>query len=575
MPEIWPRNFPQIETKQSSQTILVPKPLPLSFRITLLGEQEAIYFQIFQRETINSLADGRKSPVWHGIVRHACLEEPSIFHCAIAIAALDQACKSRSLNTSSGFDFHHRHALQQYGKALKELQKVVARGDSCIRTTLISSLLIFCFQNFHGDVRLAINNVRTTIDLMYDWISSHTNTTAHIGFSPAPHILEHEVVEAFARLDAHLLNWIGVSRSSCDVIPLVSPNSFNALPIPTIFTSLKEAKLSFDNIISRLFLDKVSGPTAPSLTSISQYTISEASEPPFAKELRSWTSAFQPIFDICQSLIDRDPKDHSEFIPAGILRCQCLALMIVFWSSYYSRLYIDSCSSSFNSPFPKAIQSSSQFANKDDDKEVHKLLIPVYSEIITTFRAIVNHPAFVKSFIFECGILPQLFVVICKCPDEMIRREAKQILKDAEGRREGIWNAKTVGLVGADILRCEDFDEHVRSLQNQDYVSSTGNHLSKENFIGNNASAWDDCKYTRQGIRLQKPIKWVEVHFAYLGMKMKLPDLRREEETNNKQGVEYSWERYNDEVEGMHLLDWVEQYLGPRGDGLISGFVGL
>ncbi|TGO44658.1 hypothetical protein BCON_0480g00010 [Botryotinia convoluta] len=377
---------------------------------------------------------------------------------------------------------------------------------------------------------------------MHNWISSQTNTTTHIGFSPAPHILEHEVVEAFACLDAHLVNWIGVSRSSCDGIPVVSPDSFDALPIPTIFTSLKEAKLSLDNIISRLFLDKVSGPIAPSLTSISQYAISEASEPPLAKELRSWTSAFQPIFDISQSRIDRDPKDHSEFIPAGILRCQCLALKIVFWSSYYSRLNIESYNPPTHFPSPRAIQSYPRFANKDNDKEVHKLLISVYSEIITIFRAIVNHPAFVKSFIFGCGILPQLFVVVCKYPEEIIRREAIQILKDAGGRREGIWDAKTVGLVGADILRCEAFDEHVRSLQNQDDVSSssTGDHLSKGNIIENDASAWDDCKYTRQGIRLQKPIKWVEVHFAYLGMKMKLPVLRRDEVTNNKEGVEHS-----------------------------------
>ncbi|TGO42761.1 hypothetical protein BHYA_0005g00260 [Botrytis hyacinthi] len=228
---------------------------------------------------------------------------------------------------------------------------------------------------------------------MYNWISSQTNTTTHIGFSPAPHILENEVVEAFARLDAHLVNWIGVSRSSCDVIPLVSPDSFDASPIPTIFTSLKEAKLSLDSIISRLFLDKVSGPIGPSLTSISQYAISEASEPPFAKELRSWASAFQPIFDISQSRIERDPKDRSEFIPAGILRCQCLALKIVFWSSHHSRLNIGSYNSPYHPPSPRAIQSSPQFANKDNDKEVHKLLIPVYSEIITTFRAIVNHPA--------------------------------------------------------------------------------------------------------------------------------------------------------------------------------------
>ncbi|KAM0153110.1 hypothetical protein ACHAQE_007822 [Botrytis cinerea] len=571
-PQANPRRiYPRTETnRQSLRTILAPKPLPLSFKIAPIGEQEAIYFQIFQHETINNLADGRKSPFWHEIVRQACLEEPSIFHCAIAIAALSRACKSRSSNSSSQFDFHHRHALQQYGKALKELQKVIARGDSCIRTTLISSLLIFCFQNFHGDVRLAINNVRTTIDLMYNWISSQTNTTTHIDISPAPHILEQEVVEAFALLDAHLVNWIGVSRSSCDVIPLVSPDSFDALPIPTIFTSLKEAKLSLDNIISRLFLDKVSGPTAPSLTSISQYAISEASEPPFAKELRSWTSAFQPIFDIAQSRIDRDPKDHSEFIPAGILHCQCLALRIVFLSSYYSRLNIESYNSSSRFPSSKGIQSSPQFSNKDSDKEIHKLLIPVYSEITTVFRAIVNHPAFIKSFIFGCGLIPQLFVVVCKCPDEMIRREAIQILKDAGGRREGIWDAKTVGLVGADILRCEAFDEHVRNLQNQYDISSTGNRPSEEDIIGNDASAWDYCKYIRQGIQLQKPIKWAEVHFAYLGMKMKLPVMRREEVTNNKEGVEHHWERYNDEVEEMHLLDWVEQYLDLQGDGLVS-----
>ncbi|KAF7927392.1 uncharacterized protein EAE97_010067 [Botrytis byssoidea] len=143
---------------------------------------------------------------------------------------------------------------------------------------------------------------------MYNWTSNQTNTNTHIGFSPAPHILEHEVVEAFARLDAHLVNLIGVSRSSCDVISLVSPDSFDALPIANIFTSLREAKFSLDNIISRLFPDRISGPIEPLLTSISQCAIPEASEPPFAKELRSCTSSFQPIFDVSQSRIGRSKR---------------------------------------------------------------------------------------------------------------------------------------------------------------------------------------------------------------------------------------------------------------------------
>ncbi|KAF7909891.1 uncharacterized protein EAF01_003609 [Botrytis porri] len=215
------RVFPRTETKQSSQRILVPKSLPFSFRITLLGEQEAIYSQIFQCETINCLADGRKSPLWYEIVRHACLEEPSIFHCAIAIAALDRACKFRSSNSSSDVDFHHRHALQQYEKALKELQKA-SLVFALPSPPLTSPLLMFSFQIFHGDVRLAMRNVRTTIDLMYNWISSQTDTTTHIDFSPAPHILEHEVVGPFARLDAHPANacitWVILTRPSSSIL---------------------------------------------------------------------------------------------------------------------------------------------------------------------------------------------------------------------------------------------------------------------------------------------------------------------------------------------------------------------
>lgn len=197
---------PQMETNWASLTMLAPKPLRTLSSIAFNDEQEASYFQIFQGEIINNLTDDRESPLWHGIIRQACFEESSLFHCAIAIAALDRACKARASQSSLHFEFHHRHALQQYGYSLKELRKVIARGDSCIRTTLIASLLIFCFQNFHGDIRMALNNARTTIDLMYNWISTQANPSTRIGYSPVPNVVENELVETFTRLDWQLVN---------------------------------------------------------------------------------------------------------------------------------------------------------------------------------------------------------------------------------------------------------------------------------------------------------------------------------------------------------------------------------
>ncbi|ESZ95239.1 hypothetical protein SBOR_4351 [Sclerotinia borealis F-4128] len=568
---------PRMETNQPSPTTLAPKPLPPSSSIAFNDEQEALYFQIFQCETINILADGRDSPLWHRIIRQACLEESSIFHCAIAIAALDQACKSRALHSSSQFEFHHRHALQQYGKSLKELQKVIARGDSCIRTTLIASLLIFCFQNFHGDIRLALNNARTTIDLMYNWISNQAGVPARIGFSPAPNIVENELVEAFTRLDGHLINWVGVSASSRDFISLALSNPLNTPPIPSIFSSLKEARLSLDNLKARLSLDNILGRiTPPSVTCISRNSISEdpsSNEPPFSRELRAWTSAFRPIFDLSQSRLDSDPNDHSEFIPAGILRVHSLALQIVFWSSYHAKKNINMISPAHSYPSPASVPSSSPppFSDNDSEKHIHNLLLPDYCEIITVCRAIVNHPAFIKSFIFGGGIIPQLFVVVCKCPDLNVRREAIQILKDAGGRREGVWDAKTMARVGEEILRCEALDDNSKNHQDWDRDSLSNGDFDFDPTRGENSmlsgvqACGCGCQNGGDEITLQRSVDWVEIQLACTGMKLKLPMVRQKKIRTYEDVDEYAGRMYGEEVEEMRLLDWVEQFLHPQG----------
>jgi hypothetical protein len=122
-------------------------------------------------------------------------------------------------------------------------------GKDALRTALIAALLIFCFENFHGDVRLALINVRSAQELMHNWLESKGESATPRRFSPAPFVIEDEMVQAFAKLDIHMLTWID--------IPTSARNPSNRVPdvqsIPTNFCSLTESKYYFDITAARVF----------------------------------------------------------------------------------------------------------------------------------------------------------------------------------------------------------------------------------------------------------------------------------------------------------------------------------
>lgn len=140
------------------RTISFPPRVPI--KLLFSDEQEERYFEIFHEETAAALSGGFDTPLWNPIVLQACQDEPCILHCAVAISALDKACKVKSIESlGHTSEIHHRYALQQYSKALKGVREVILKRENSLRTALIASLLIFCFENFYGDVWLALTNV--------------------------------------------------------------------------------------------------------------------------------------------------------------------------------------------------------------------------------------------------------------------------------------------------------------------------------------------------------------------------------------------------------------------------------
>jgi hypothetical protein len=365
--------------------------------------------------------------LWKRIVLQACHEETSILNCTVAIAALDRACRDAGSKSSSrASEAHHRYALSQYGKALKGVREAISSGKDALRTALIAALLIFCFENFHGDVRLALINVRRAQELMHNWLESKGESATPRGFSPAPFVIEDEMVQAFAKLDVHMLTWID--------IPTSARNPSNRVPdvqsIPTNFCSLTESKYCFDITSARIFhhlstMQEGRQDAAQSLLTL-PYDACQISPENFnevEEELLQWESAFAPVLKH-----SRSPEGEKDFVGATLLRIHALTLELCIRAT---RL-------------------------ENSGPQSYDVFLPEYCEIVGLCQTVTIHPRFVRSYVFDVGIVPILFLVVVKCRDKMVRREAITVLKAASPRREGLWDSMMVARIGEALVKAEE-----------------------------------------------------------------------------------------------------------------------
>lgn len=101
---------------------------------------------------------------------------------------------------------HRRIALDQYDKAIRSMQRAVKNGKQDLRTTLITCLVIACFEAFHGNHPLANAQILTGMSLIYEWRATFSNELP-MGFqSPKPDVVEDDLVQTFGRLEVSVLS---------------------------------------------------------------------------------------------------------------------------------------------------------------------------------------------------------------------------------------------------------------------------------------------------------------------------------------------------------------------------------
>lgn len=289
---------------------------------------------------------------------------------------------------------------------------------------------------------LADKHIYSALKMMYhhEAISIHPRHNLLLS-SPAPEMVEDEIVAAYLHLTLAIVTRPDDPDSlSNKVLDLISA-PIQPPEIPRQLRNLEEAEVHLEHVlyhslpnIPRADLEKrlASPDLSPQGLAISfsrlRKTHPEVSSPiltglefpTFSSSFRDWQRAFQPLISNAQSSLD-----NADYIAATTLQIKSLGIGLMGQGVFL-------------------------------DFRISDNFLPIFRQIVFLSQTLISDPRFLKTFVFDAGIIPSLFVVIYACPDQSIRRDAVFILKEAAPRREGTWDALKIASIGQMLLDSED-----------------------------------------------------------------------------------------------------------------------
>jgi hypothetical protein len=402
------------------------------------------YFCIFRDYTVVELSGGFEPTIWTRIVIQAC-DNIAIRELTTAVAALGMAYnqfkdRPARLQAWDGEESeqtemkrHRQYALLRYGRGLKRIQEMVSTGQDSSTVALITALLIFVFENMHGDTYRAVRPMKSALELIVRLFS--TPPQQQHGSFPVTKPLQtwdREFVLPFIRQDSIYLTLLSERHHQHQESIAPRPNCFytmETLLIPSTFTTIAEARLYLDDMKWRMFpnekvIRRAIGKTPLGLPMLSSgfvlfpttlqlwCTGSTTSSPASLISLYSqWQRSFAPLLEYSRTM-----DGASMFVPATILHIQALwlDLAIVKW----------------NLREPSLAPSTECFN--------------IACSIISLSKSLVESPSFSKGFVFDSGIIPTLATILMQPWDRALKLKACEVVKTMVPRREGIWDSKVV-----------------------------------------------------------------------------------------------------------------------------------
>jgi hypothetical protein len=419
------------------------------------GDLEYRYFRFFHEKTVFRLSGYLDETLWNRLVLQACETEPSIRHAVIAIGALDMAFESGEIAQNSNrpaspqtdetrgqIASHHRFALQQYAKAIKQMRDTLSEPRRDMRNTLIACLLFVCFETFHANNHLALDEAQSGLKMVNGWLPQFVKQgTLHGNHvsgprSPASYVIEDELIHAFARLDLMLFP----NEEPQQICSKSRPSILEVCRLmPETFLSVEEARMYWDLMWRQTLQYIANGTGWSSILGLEDserirsgefwessfhdnHPRSDEREEDYLGGLAQWSHAFEHLFIDSQ----RNLKD---FAPATSLSLQHKACQLAIAGGFRGEMYYDGHLKTF-----KEILSLSE-----------RLMLYI-KDRESVDRAIIS---------LERLINGSIYMVARLCRDRNTRRKAIAML-EATPRREGTWDSVLMARIASISMSIEE-----------------------------------------------------------------------------------------------------------------------
>ncbi|KAF4634569.1 hypothetical protein G7Y89_g3539 [Cudoniella acicularis] len=356
------------------------------------------YFLHFLSSTTTSLSGSCPDALFFRIIPQVCTQEPSLLALTISLGAIS---KAKSLPSPAGTP-HLSFALTKYGKALASIQKAInTRGDQdATRIALISSLLIFCFENLHGDHKRAIMHMEAALKLMCKKLQTHSKNFSKIKNKSEIPNMEYDLLCAFVRVDNTLMSRMEcISDAAAQRVQLLGIQypSEDAENMPARFRDVSEA---------RNYMEHFQFQAMSELKKFTSVLENQAGEVVVERNvlmmlnahLDAWYRAFDPLFF---------EADAYTWPAAATMKALALAT--------------DLC-------IKKSVAEALAKPGEAKPTRVEESM-----EILELCRGVVGDPGFYKG-------------------DRGVREGVVEVLRRADGRREMVWEARMVRRLGEGML---------------------------------------------------------------------------------------------------------------------------
>jgi hypothetical protein len=397
------------------------------------SEDENRYFRYFCETTVSRLEGHYDPNLWHQLILQTCVRDSPIRQIVIAVAALDiTSISSSSCSEVTKNEDHHQFALKHYSIAIQEMRANVSNGKQDLRTTLILSILVACFEAYHGNYESALAQVYTGQELIAGWTATQRKLSDGGFLSPSPSTIDDEIFRAFHTLEVQAIthtDYLPLHRH----IELKNYGLSTLEKMPKEFSTLREAQLYGKLVMRRIvhFLAMswtydAGNSAAPDtsfslLDRVSNCSNAEAyaEQSKYLNELHRWHTAFLPVYQ----KIRKEPTGK-EFFGATCLQ-------IHFLISY--------------------IGTVSALASHETS---YDSMLPIFAETVSLAKGIFEDNEECK-FTYAFRAIFAMDMVAKKCRDPTIRRGAISLLM-SRPRRELFWDSIIAGKVCSWVVEVEE-----------------------------------------------------------------------------------------------------------------------